>query len=98
MLPPSSCLPGLFSDHLPIEGIASLLPVENAARIAADMLVAVMHQVLVGDDAGTTRIVGTVDDNLIVLGERGPSVLQREEVKRARDMFRTVLPGSQSHH
>src|SRR3989440_12582377 len=98
MLPPSSCLRGLFSDHLPLEGIASLLPVEKAASIAAHMRVAVMHQVLVGDDAGTTRRVGTVDDNLIVLGERGQRFLWREEVKRARDMFRTVLPGPQSHH
>src|SRR5690349_3221047 len=62
------------------------------------MLVAVMDQVLVGEDAGRTCRVGTVDDNLIVLGERGQRFLWREEVKRARDMFRTVLPVPQSHH
>src|SRR5947209_10702827 len=62
------------------------------------MLVAVMNQVLVGQDAGDTKRAGTVDDNLIILGERGQSVLRREKVKRARDMLRTVLPGPQCHH
>src|SRR5438552_14382898 len=62
------------------------------------MRVAVMNQVLVGQDAGDTSIAGTVDDNLIVLGERGESFLRCEEVKRARDMLRTVLPGPEGHH
>src|SRR5207248_2203920 len=96
--PPSSCLRGLFTNHLAIEGIASLLPVENAASIAADMHISVMYQVLVGDDARDTRRAGTVDDNLIVLGERGQRFLRRGKVQRAGDVLRTVLPVHQGHH
>jgi hypothetical protein len=85
-------------DHLAFEWVASLLPVENAASIAAYMLVSVMNQVLVGQDARDTSRAGTVDDNLIVLGERGQSFLGREKVKRAGDMLCTVLSCTQGHH
>src|SRR5947207_14362844 len=60
--PPSSCLRGLCRDHLPLKGITRFLPLENAARIAAHLRVAVTHQVLVGEDAGRTCRVGTVDE------------------------------------
>src|SRR6266487_6842314 len=87
-----SRLRGLFTNHLPLEGVASFLPIENAAGIAAYMLVAVMHQVLIGDDARGTIIAGTVDDNLIILGKLGQGFLPRGKVQRAGNVLRAVLP------
>jgi hypothetical protein len=77
----------LFTNQLALELVASLLPVENAARIAPYMRIAVTHQVLVGRDTGDTIIAGTVDDNLIVLGKLCQRFLRRGKVQRARDVL-----------
>src|SRR5207244_9341988 len=70
-------LRGLFTNHLALELVASLLPVENATSIAAYMPIAVMYQGRLCDDARGTIRAGTVDDNLIILGKLGQRFLRR---------------------
>src|SRR5262249_37950727 len=85
-------------DAVPVEGVAGIFPVCDAAWVAANVGVAGTLEQVVGANAGRARVPGAIDDNLFVGVECGDRIVDRVEMERCGDALRDVGVSWERHH
>src|SRR5579863_4541454 len=74
------------------------LPVDETSRVVADVPIAVRAQLGDRRQAGVAVEVRAIDDDLLVLAERGEHLLGALEVDRPRDVLGAEAPVAGGHH
>src|SRR3954467_429465 len=83
---------------VPLERQARGLPVDQTAGVVADVLVTVLAQLLDRRQAGVAVEVRAIDDDLLVLAQRGEHLLRALEVDRPGEMLGPKRPVAGGHY
>src|SRR5215207_7648359 len=84
-------------DAVPLDRIAGVLPIGQAAAVAADVAVAVGLQGLACGGRALAVPVGRVDDDLVVAAQLPQGAAGAREPQRARDMPGPEGPSANRH-